>query len=78
MDYNIYHIFWVNIAPMHQGKGIGTALVQKVITIIKKKNADMILLTTSKPKYYSKKFGFKAVSTFHTGEYKLMALKLKE
>jgi len=56
MDYNIYNIFWVNVSPIHQGKGIGTALIEKIIKIIKRKKAKIILLTTSKPKFYSKKF----------------------
>ena len=73
MDYNIYNIFWVNVAPNYQGKGIGKALVAKVINIIKKKkNVKMILLTASIPKFYSKNFGFKTLATFETHHNKLM------
>jgi ribosomal protein S18 acetylase RimI-like enzyme len=36
MDYNIYQIFWVNVLPEWQGKGIGKALVAKIITEIRK------------------------------------------
>jgi len=78
MDYNIYNIFWVNVAPVYQGKGIGTALIQKIISIVKRKKADMILLTTSKPKFYSQKFAFKTLSKFHEGKYDLMVLKLEK
>jgi predicted N-acetyltransferase YhbS len=77
MDYDIYNIFWVNVMPMHQGKGIGSALVQKIIGIIKKKNAKLILLSTSKPEFYSKKFKFKTLSKFKSDKYDLMSLKLK-
>jgi N-acetylglutamate synthase-like GNAT family acetyltransferase len=76
MDYNIYNIFWVNVAPAYQRKGVGSALVEKIINTIKKKNASMILLTTSKPKFYSKKFKFKTLSKFNDDKYNLMSLKL--
>lgn len=77
MDYNIYNIFWVNVAPSHQRKGIGSALVEKIIGIIKRKNASMIILTTSKPKFYSKKFKFKTLDKFKDGKYDFMSLNLK-
>lgn len=78
MDYNIYNIFWVNVSPAHQGNGIGSALVKKIIDIIKKKDAEMIMLTTSKPKFYSEKFKFKTLSKFKSDKYDLMSLKLKK
>jgi N-acetylglutamate synthase-like GNAT family acetyltransferase len=79
MDYNIYNIFWVNVLPLHQGKGIGTALIKKTIELIsKKKSATTILLTTDKPGFYSKRFGFKTVTEYEGthGKYKLMSLNL--
>lgn len=46
MDYNIYQIFWVNVLPNYQRKGIGKQLVAKIISEIKKKkDANLILLT---------------------------------
>lgn len=77
MDYDIYNIFWVNVIKSHQNKGIGTDLIQKIIDIIKKKKAKMILLTTDNPKFYSKKFKFKTLSKFKCDKHNLMALKLK-
>jgi len=78
MDYDIYNIFWVNVSPAYHGQGIGTALVQRIINIIKKKKARMILLTASKPEFYSKKFKFEILSEFKSDKYALMALKLKD
>jgi L-amino acid N-acyltransferase YncA len=78
MDYDIYNIFWVNVVKSHQNKGIGTALIQKTIDIIKKKKAKMILLTTDNPKFYSKRFKFKTLSKFKCDKHDLMALKLKD
>lgn len=77
MDYNVYNIFWVNVSPSRQREGIGSALIQKIIKTIKRKKAAMILLTTSKPKFYSKKFNFKTLSKFKNRKYDLMVLKLK-
>lgn len=76
IDYNVYDIFWVNVTPSHQRKGIGFALVKRVIEIIKKKKASIILLTTSKPKFYAKKFKFKTLTKFKNNKYDLMSLKL--
>ena len=56
MDYHVYNIFWVNVAPKHQGKGIGIKLVKRAILEIQKnkgyKVANMIIITTNKPKFY--------------------------
>jgi N-acetylglutamate synthase-like GNAT family acetyltransferase len=65
MDYHVYNIFWVNVEPEHQGNGIGTMLIEHIITRIRKIKghmvAHMILLTTTRPKFY-KRFGFKILS----------------
>ncbi len=78
MDYATYTIFWVNVAPQYQRKGIGSALVKKVLGIIKKKDAKMILLVTDKPKFYAKRFKFKTLAKFECDPYELMALRLKK
>jgi len=82
MDYHIYQIFWVNVDPKNQKRGIGSKLVEKVIDEIKKqkgqdKKALMILLTATKPKFYSQRFGFKTVSKFQGKKNYLMALNLE-
>ena len=41
IDYNAYEIFWVNVSPKHQGKGIGTMLVKGAIAEIKKKRCQV-------------------------------------
>ena len=80
MDYHIYNIFWVNVEPKNQGKGIGTKLVQTTINRIKSikgknKKAHLILLTTTKPNFY-KKLGFRKLTKLRKNNEFLMALDL--
>jgi ribosomal protein S18 acetylase RimI-like enzyme len=78
ISYHIYEIFWVNVLPRHQNKGIGTALINKIIRIIKKNvgidSASMIILTTNSPRFY-RRFGFKPVLKFRKENY-LMRLNI--
>lgn len=83
MDYNIWQIFWVNVAPEKQRQGVGVKLVAKIISDIKKKKgANIIQLTADKTNgneaYYKKKFGFKTLQTFHNDTYALMSLSLEK
>ena len=78
MDYDIYTIFWVNVVADRQGEGIGMALIEKVIELIKKQNPKMILLSTDKPKLYRKKFGFRSIAKFDCDGYDLMSLQIKK
>lgn len=79
IDYQIYNIFWVNVHPSHQGKGIGSKLILNAIKEIKKNKGDnkarLIILSTNKPKFYTR-FGFKILSNPYD-KYFLMGLKLK-
>ena len=65
MDYHVYQIFWVNVRPELQHKGIGTALVEASIKEIKKRSgrdaARLVLLTTTSPGFYTR-LGFKMLS----------------
>ena len=76
MDYHVYTIFWVNVLPQEQRKGIGHALVKKIIENIKKENAKLILLSTDKPEYYSRNFKFKKMIKVKNSKYVLMSLDL--
>lgn len=80
MDYHVYTIFWVNVRPDKQGKGIGGRLVQKVIRILrKKKGASYVMLTTKSPRFYGKNFGFKTLAVLPQragGRSRLMGLSL--
>lgn len=79
MDYNIFHISWVNIAPTHQGKGFGTKLIDRIMREIKKqKDAEYVLITTRVPKYYRKHWGFISLGSIGTNQEKLMLLKLNK
>lgn len=76
MDYDFYQIFWVNVEPEFQGKHIGTVLVEKVISEIRKRNnVRFILLTTTKPSFY-RKFGFRSLLKFKK-DHELMILDLR-
>jgi GNAT superfamily N-acetyltransferase len=78
MDYNIYQIFWVNVLPELQRKGIGKKLVMKVINEIrKKKDARLILLTTNYPKYYKDHWNFRTIEMFGENKYNLMCTKIR-
>lgn len=83
MDFHVYHIFWVNVDPQYQNRGIGTALVKRSIQEIKRKRGEdkkaaMILITTTSPAYYKKRFGFKTLTKLHRKKYHLMTLSLEK
>jgi N-acetylglutamate synthase-like GNAT family acetyltransferase len=83
IDYGIYQMFWVNVHPKWQKRGIGKLLVSKVITEIKKKkNSNLIILTADTTKgnevYYKKNFGFKRIQKLEDGQSSLMSLRLEK
>ena len=80
-DYAIYEIFWVNVHPDHQGMGIGTAIVKKIIAVIKAfkskdKKAEVIMLTAEIQDFY-RKFGFESILKKNSKSH-IMALKIRE
>lgn len=79
MDYNVYNIFWVNVDPNHQRKGVGKLLMQRIIDEIKAQpDSRLILLTTDSPAYYQEHFQFEDLYTFMDGTYRLMCLSLEK
>lgn len=83
IDYGIYQMFWVNVHPKWQKKGIGKLLVSKVITEIRrKKDSNLIILTADNTKgnevYYKKNFGFKRIQKLEDGQSSLMSLCLEK
>jgi predicted N-acetyltransferase YhbS len=81
MDYGVYELFWVNVAPERQSHGIGTKLVSRVIRAIRQtRDSRLIILTADAsrylPTYYAKRFGFKSLRAF-SDTYRLMALSLQ-
>ena len=80
MDFRVYHIFWVNVHPEHQGRGVGSLLVSAVIRKIKArhgrdKKASVVLITTTAPAFYGAKFGFRPLLKLDKSDF-LMALSL--
>ncbi|MEN7982085.1 MAG: GNAT family N-acetyltransferase [Nanoarchaeota archaeon] len=78
IDNMVFNIFWVNINPKYKNQGIGSKLMNDLISRIKKiKNikAKMILISTKIPIFY-KKFGFKIITHKYDGDYVLMSLNL--
>jgi ribosomal protein S18 acetylase RimI-like enzyme len=77
MDYNIYHISWVNVLPEYQRRGIGTKLIDYIVREIrKKKEAECILITTRVPEYYQKHWSFRSLGSIGTDGEHLMMLSL--
>jgi len=81
MDYHTYELFWVNVAPEYQRRGIGTKLVAQVLSEIKKirgkdKQAYLVLLGTTKPAFYGQ-FKFRTLLRFNKRKHYLMALSLE-
>jgi N-acetylglutamate synthase-like GNAT family acetyltransferase len=82
MDYNVYNIFWINVDPKYQNRGVGTKLVNRIISDIKAqrgldKRAEVVLLTTNKPEFYKRRFGFETLMQFERDTYDLMYLRLR-
>ncbi|HLA22917.1 MAG TPA: GNAT family N-acetyltransferase [Candidatus Nanoarchaeia archaeon] len=78
MDYHVYQIFWINVKPNFQNKGIGTKIVKRIIEDIKKTNVEgkkplLIQLTTTNPNFYKKIFNFKTIAILKEGHH-LMSL----
>lgn len=73
-DYGVWEILWVNVVRDHQGRGIGSALVQKLIDIARTEKRDMIILSCTQQKFYER-FGFTFLSAL-PHDYTLMALNL--
>lgn len=78
VDDNVYNLFWINVHPKSQNKGIGTKLVKNLIKEIKKEKdprAKLITISTKKPAFY-RKMGFKKISPKYDGDYLLMGIKI--
>ena len=70
---NVYEFIWINIHPFHQKSGVGTALTEKRIEEVQRRNGSVILLMTQKPAFFDK-FGFEALCT--NDNWMLMRLRL--
>jgi N-acetylglutamate synthase-like GNAT family acetyltransferase len=73
-DSMVVNMFWINVDPKFQGKGIGSEIVRELIGEIRKmKNPKpkMINIATNKPKFYEK-FGFKKLGEKYDRNYILM------
>lgn len=82
MNDGVYNIFWINVAPEEQKKGVGKSLVQKLIVEIKKKKDSKLILLTAdttkgNDKYYGNLFGFKKIESFDSTKDSIMALSIE-
>lgn len=78
VDNMIFNIFWVNTHPRHERRGVGSRLMNELISRIRKVaeiDAKMILISTKIPAFY-KRHGFKKVTSRYDGDYALMSLSL--
>lgn len=77
-DMEITNIFWINVLPEFQGKGIGKKIIEKIIREIGKlikPGIKMIVLSSNKPKFW-RRFGFKKLNKYD-GDYWLMGKILR-
>ena len=80
INYDMYEFTWCNVDPSFQGLGIGRALVEKRIELVKLAGGRVILLTTTSPEVY-KHYGFKSLANYQLYEPKkfyLMHLELDD
>lgn len=74
VDNNVYNLFWINVNPKYQNKGIGTRIVKELLKEIKKiKNPKpkMVTISTKIPLFYQK-LGFKKMTLKYDKDYILM------
>jgi ribosomal protein S18 acetylase RimI-like enzyme len=76
MDYGVYEISWINVDQQHQGRGLGTFLVSRIIEELQAKKARVILLFASKAVSLYERLGFMRVAAF--GHDHLMVLGINQ
>lgn len=77
MDYGVYEISWINVDQRHQGKGLGTFLVSRILEELQAKKARAILLFASKAISLYERLGFKRVCEISGGDH-LMVLGINQ
>lgn len=78
-DNMVIDIFWVNIHPDYQSRGIQTKLIKDIVKRLEKmKNpkVKMILISTKIPAFF-KRFGFKKLTPKYDKDYILMGKELR-
>jgi ribosomal protein S18 acetylase RimI-like enzyme len=73
MDYGVYEISWINIDREHQGRGLGTFLVSRILEELHGKKARAILLFASKAVSLYERLGFRRACEISGGDH-LMVL----
>lgn len=65
--YGIYDLFWLAVRKNYRKKGIGRKLVERCLFDLKAL-ADVVMLVTNVPDFYSKNWGFRLVANLKTLE----------
>lgn len=77
VSYGAFTLCWVNVDPATRLKGIGKAIVDQCLRDLADR-ANIVILATSVPDFYSKNWKFETLTKFHGDQMTdtLMALKL--
>lgn len=67
LSYGIYNMFWHGVTPSARNRGVGMSLVQRRLDDLAP-IADVVMIATKIPDYYSKHFGFRTVALVQTAE----------
>lgn len=76
MDDDACEICWINVQRAHQGHGVGTRIVKKVLADARKKGYLLAVLSTKIPGFY-RRLGFKTIKKVLGSDYQLMSLDLQ-
>lgn len=67
LSYGIYDLFWHVVSKEHRKRGIGSSLVNRRLDDLRT-IADVVMISTKIPDFYSKHWNFKTIAKIQTTE----------